>query len=366
MKIPLYRPRIGEKEKRAVLRVLASKKLSRGEEVETFEREFARYVGRKYAIAVNSGTSGLHLLVRCLGWKSGDEIITTPFSYIASSNVILLENAKPVFVDIDERTFNIDPRKIEEKINPKTKGILLVHILGLPVDYEAIRRISNKYKLPIIEDACEALGRPAKNFPVSRLGVATVYGFHENKQLTSGGEGGMIVTDDLRVARKCRSLRDQGRSLDKDWLRKVILGFNFRMTEVQAAFGRAQLDTIRSTLAERERIAKKYSDLLRGLDGLVTPADLTVSKRSWFLYFILLKDSKTREKIQKALRQFGVESSTNYFPPIYKFPAYKPYWKGKYPITERISRGLLALPMFSGMQEKEIRHIVRIIRKTLA
>lgn len=244
MNIPLYKPYVSNREIGAVLRVLKSKKLSRGQEVENFEREFAIYTNKKYAIAVNSGTSGLHLLVRAMGWKNGDEVITTPFSYIASSNALLFENVKPVFVDIDINTLNIDPKKIEEKINNKTIGMLLVDILGLPVDEDKLLKIKNKYKLQVIEDSCEALGRPDDDFTVGNLADATVYGFHENKQLTTAGEGGMIVTDNVEITQKCMAMRDQGRSLKKDWINNVILGFNFRMTEIQSAFGREQLKNI--------------------------------------------------------------------------------------------------------------------------
>jgi perosamine synthetase len=362
MGIPLYRPYVGRNEKKAVLRVLSSGKLSRGRELEEFEKEFAQFIGKRYAIAVNSGTSGLHVLIRCLGWKSGDEIITTPFSYIASSNVILLENATPIFVDIDPKTLNIDPERIEEKITKKTKGILLVHTLGLPAVQDKIIKISKKYKLQIIEDACETLGKPTKLFNVSSLGVATVYGFFENKQLTTGGEGGMIVTNDPNIAEKCRSMRDRGRSTCKNWMREVILGFSFRMTEMQAAFGRAQLHAIEPSLKERERLARKYSVLLRDVEGLTLPEALSTSKRSWFVFFILAKDQGMRNKIQEALLKSSIDSSANYFPPIYKFPAYASYRRGRFPNTERISKTLLALPLFCGMKHEEIRLITKIIK----
>ncbi len=181
MNIPLYKPYISKDEIGAVLRVLRSKKLSRGQEVQSFEMEFAKYVGKKYAIAVNSGTSGLHLLVRVFGWKYGDEVITTPFTYIASSNALLFENVRPVFVDIDIKTLNIDPGKIREKIGKNVKGMLLVDILGLPVDYPKLAKIKKKYHFGVIEDACETLGRPSRNFTVGKLADATVYGFHEKK-----------------------------------------------------------------------------------------------------------------------------------------------------------------------------------------
>ena len=360
MQIPLYKPYISKNEVEAISRVLKQGKLSRGSEVESFEKEFAQYIGKKFAIATNSGTSALHILVRAFGWKEGDEIITTPFSYIASSNAILFENAKPVFVDIDPKTLNIDPRKIEEKITPKTKGILLVHILGLPAIQDEIRRLSDKYNLRIIEDACEVLGRPSKDFVVGKLGDAIAYGFHENKQLTTAGEGGMIVTDDPIIAQACWSMRDQGRALGADWIQHVTLGFNFRMTEIQAAFGRSQLQMVDTMLARREEIAMLYGELLKGVEGVTTPQQMVNGKRSWFVYFVLLRDSATRDNLHNALSKKGINSSTNYFPPIYNFPMYKGYGKG-FPVTDDVSERTLVLPMYYEMTNSEVEFVAQSV-----
>lgn len=364
MNIPLYKPYISNKQKIATLRVFKAGKLARGPEVEKFEKEFATYIGTKYAIAVNSGTSALHVLVRAIGWKKGDEVITTPFSYIASANALLYENVTPIFVDIDSHTLNIDPDKIEEKITPKTKGILLVHVLGLPANYKKIQLLKEKYGLQIIEDACESLGKPAKNFMITKLGEATVYSFHENKPLTTAGEGGMIVTNNPKIAQMCRAMRDQGRSLKKNWMNNVTLGFNFRMTELQAAFGREQLAIIDKMLKRREMIAERYSLILRDVKGLVTPHAMISDKRSWFTYFVLFKKSKNRNDVYNDLRAAGVTSSTNYFPPIYKFPMHRNS-NTKCENTERISKRLLALPMFYEMKDKEIEYITGVIKRTL-
>ena len=364
MKIPLYKPYISNNEVSAVSRVFKSGKLSRGVEIELFEKEFASYVGKKYAIAVNSGTSGLHILVRTLGWEKGDEVITTPFSYVASANALLFEGVTPIFVDIDSQTLNIDANKIEEKITSKTKGMLLVHILGLSVNYQEIKQLKDNYNLQVIEDACEAIGKPNDNFTVTKLGEATVYGFHENKQLTTGGEGGMIVTDDPVIAQKCWAMRDQGRSLKKDWMKYVILGFNFRMTEMQAAFGREQLKIIDKMLTRREEIAQEYSNLLNNVRGVVTPDQMTKDKRSWFVYFILLENNDARDRVYKALLDNGIASSTNYFPPIYNFPMYADYSKGC-EITDKIFERILALPMFYEMTNDEVEQVSRIIKDVL-
>lgn len=364
MKIPLYKPYISDKEVSAVTGVLKLGKLSRGKEVELFEKEFANYIGKKYAIAVNSGTSGLHVSVRALGWKKGDEIITTPFSYIASANSLLFEDITPVFVDIDPNTLNIDVDKIEHKITPETKGILLVHILGLPVNYQKVKQLKEKYNLQIIEDACEAIGKPSDDFCVTKLGEATVYGFHENKQITSGGEGGMIVTDDPIVARRCRSIRDQGRSLEKDWMKNVILGFNFRMTEMQATFGREQLKIIDIILARREEIAQEYSNLLDGVHKVITPHQIIKNKRSWFVYFILLENKEVRDNLYEELLENEIASSTNYFPPIYNFPMYIECEKGC-GVTDEVSERLLALPMFYEMTNEDVVRVSEVIKGAL-
>jgi|SRR3989338_9924427 len=364
MKIPLYRPYINSNIFGAVARVMESRKLSRGKEVEDFESEFARYVGKKYAIAVNSGTSGLHLVVRALGWTITDEVITTPFSYIASANALLFENVTPVFVDIDLRTLNIDPGKIEKKISRKTRGLLLVHVFGLPVNYPLINRIREKYDLRIIEDACEAIGKPDDNFIVTKLGDATVYSFHENKQLTTAGEGGMIVTDDQNIAKKCWSMRDQGRSLEKDWLNNVILGFNFRMTEAQAAFGRAQLEIIDEMLNKRARIADRYFESLKDMAALMLPDPQATAKRSWFLYFVIFKSPVIRNIVYDLLNRSGIGSSITYFPPIYQFPMYKDY-KANCENTEYVSARLLALPMFYEMTNEQIDQVVSVIKRAL-
>lgn len=365
MNIPLYKVCIDRKQKGAVARVLKTGKLTRGHEVEKFEEEFAAYVGTKYAVALNSGTSGLQVLVRAMGWKKGDEIITTPFSYIASANALLYEDITSVFVDIDPNTLNIDPDKIEEKITGKTKGMLLAHVLGLPVYYQKIRLFKEKYGLQIIEDACESLGKPGHDFKVTKLGEATVYSFHENKPLTTSGEGGMIVTNDRILAQVCRAMRDQGRSLKKDWIKNVILGFNFRMTEIQAAVGREQLAILDAVLEKREKIARKYTLLLKDVLGLVTPYTASSVKRSWFTYFVLFEEPEDRDRVHDALRVSGIASSVTYFPPIYEFPMYKDFGSERCPHTEQVSKTLLALPMFLGLKDKEIELIADVIRRTL-
>ncbi|MFH1049245.1 MAG: DegT/DnrJ/EryC1/StrS family aminotransferase [Patescibacteria group bacterium] len=367
MKIPLYKPDININDIKAAVKVLKSGKLSRGKYTEKFEKKFAKYTNKKYAISLNSGTSGLQVLVRAVGWKEGDEIITSPFSYVASSNILLLEKIKPIFVDIDPKTLNINIKKIKEKINPKTKGILLVHILGLPVDYSDFIELKNKYNLGIIEDACETIGRPKNNFRVGDFGIATVYAFHENKQLTTGGEGGMITTDDPLLAEKCGSMRDQGRSERKDWINHVILGFNFRMTEMQAAIGLSQLQRIDKILQKRENAANYYTKLFNKSSDIITPKDLNCNLRSWFSYYILLKDEDTRNKLKKGLEKINIATNDNCFPPIYNFSMYKKLNINarEFEITEDVSRRLLVLPFFNDIRKSEIDYMVYKIKELL-
>lgn len=361
MSIPLYKPEIGLDEENAVMRVLRSGFLSKGKEVQVFETEFALYVDKKYAVAVNSGTSGLHLAVRALGWKTGDEIITTPFSYIASSNALLYEGIKPIFVDIDRKTLNIDINELEKKITSKTRGILLVHIFGLPSERNRFLKLVKKYKLQVIEDACEAIGRPTEDFPVGTYGDVSIYGFFENKQMTSGGEGGMIVTNDKKVYNLCKSMRDQGRSLKKNnWIDNVILGFNYRITEIQAAFGRVQLRKLDQMLIKRKILSNLYNRLLQNTN-VETPF-LSHFSRSWFVYFVLFKNKNIRHRIKKILDKEGIKNSDSYFPPITHFPLYR-YDKFRYPVCESISEILLALPLFTSLSEESIKHICKIIKE---
>lgn len=364
--IPLYKPYYDKDETSAILNVLKSGKLSRSKELVSFEKNFARYVYKKYAIAVNSGTSGLHLAVKALGLKDGDEVITTPFSFIASSNVLLYERIKPVFADINFDTFNLDPQEVIKKITPKTKAILIVHIFGLPCYTEEYKNISKKYNLPIIEDACEALGKPGEGFKINTVGELTVYGFYENKQLTTGGEGGIIVTDNKKLAEFCFSARDQGRSNEKQWLEHVIIGYNYRMTEFQAAFGNAQLQKLDKLLHQRKIIAEQYNAFLKNVSNIKLPYEDKCIERSWFTYFVTFSNSILCNKICLELKKNNI-AFHKYFPEIHLFPAYKAlgYKKGDFPICEQISNSTVALPFYVGLEKKKIEFIVKIIKSVI-
>lgn len=370
MKIPLSNPDIRQEDINAVVEVLKTPNLSLGPKLLEFEERFAAYVGSKYAVAVNSGTSGLHLCVKALGINEGDEVITTPFSFIASANSILFERAKPVFVDISEETLNIDEKKIEEKITKKTKAILPVHVFGYPCDMEKINKIAQKYNLAIIEDACEAIGAEVNGQKVGTFGHCAVFAFYPNKQMTTG-EGGMIVTNDENIAKLAKSLRNQGRDDGMGWLAHNRLGFNYRISDINCALGISQLNRIEKILAKRTTVANIYNAKLDGVNGLILPPQNKKDiRRSWFVYVAILQRTFSqgqRDAVIEKLRDVGIGCST-YFPPIHLQPFYKDqfaYKKGDYPITENIAERTIALPFFNNLSKEKVEFIVSKLKNVL-
>jgi len=368
--IPLSSPDITVKEIEIINNVLSTSVLSIGPKIKEFEKKIADYVGAKYAIAVNSGTSGLHLCVRSLGIKDGDEVITSPFSFISSANCMLFERAKPVFVDIDENTLNIDTDKIEEKINKKTKAILPVHIFGQSCEMDKIMAIAKKYNLFVIEDACEALGTEYKNKKVGIFGNAAVFAFYPNKQITTG-EGGIIVTDDEKIAKLCQSMRNQGRDEGDSWLSHSRLGFNFRMNELSAALGLAQMDRIEEIIGKRAQVAAIYNKKLSQIKDLTLPYVEEGNKMSWFVYVVKLNSEKfsrkDRDEIIDRLKAKGV-SCRDYFPPIHLEPFYVDmfgYHSGDFPVTEKVSNLTIALPFYNNLTEQDINYIAEKFKEIL-
>jgi perosamine synthetase len=371
--IPLSAPDITYKEVEIINKVLATPYLSIGPTIKEFEQKIANYIGTKYAVAVNSGTSGLHLCIRSLDIKNGDEVITTPFSFIASANCILFEGAKPIFVDINENTLCIDVSKIEEKITKKTKAILPVHIFGHPCEMDKIMEIARKHNLAVIEDACEALGAEHTSrdiFPsvkykrkkVGSFGNVGVFSFYPNKPLTTG-EGGVIVTDDEEIAKLCQSMRNQGRDENGSWLCHKRLGYNYRMPEMCAALGVAQMERIEEILKKRQKVAELYSKRLNRIEGIKIPYVAKNVKMSWFVYVIRLDSEKfsreDRNKIIKELEKMGI-NCRDYFPPIHLEPFYVEmfsYKRGSFPITEKISNSTIAFPFYNNLTEEEINYI---------
>jgi len=368
LQIPLAKPDITEKEIEAVSEVLHTPKLSLGPKLNEFEKRLAEYGGVKYAVVVNSGTSALHLAIRALNIGEGDEVITTPFSFIASANCILFEKGRPVFVDIDPLTWNIDPNLIEAKITERTKAILAVDLFGYPADWDRLREIAKKYNLKLIEDAAEAIGAEYKGKKAGSLGDVAVFAFYPNKQITTG-EGGAILTNDERVAELCRSLRNQGREDGKGWFEHVRLGYNYRLSEINCALGIVQLKRLEEILSKRERIAQIYNKKLKEIEEIQLPQKSPDIRRSWFVYVIKLRDDFTmeqRDKILKYLQRNGIECR-GYFAPIHLQPLYKKlgYSKGDFPLTEAISARTIALPFYSDLDEERIDYICRCLIKGL-
>ena len=368
--IPLSSPDITSREVEVINNVLATPFLSIGPEVKKFEKRMADYIGVKYAIAVNSGTSGLHLCIKSMGIKDGDEVITTPFSFIASSNCILFERAKPVFVDIDEKTLNIDVSKIEEKITKKTKAILPVHIFGQPCQMDKIMEIAKKYNLFVIEDACEAIGAEYKNKKVGSFGNAGVFAFYPNKQITTA-EGGMVVTNDQKIAKLCQSMRNQGRDEDDSELRHTMLGYNYRMIEMSAALGLAQMERISEILLKRQKAAELYNNKLRAIEGIDIPQVAPGVKMSWFVYVVRLDKNifgvAERNSVIRKLREKGI-NCRSYFPPIHLEPFYADKFsqkKGSFPVTEEIAGLTIALPFYNNITEKQVEYISETLSSIL-
>lgn len=366
--IPLSAPSLSDEEIQAVVRTLRSGRLCLGPELEAFERDFAAYTGAAEAVAVSSGTAGLHCVLRALGIGPGDEVITSPFSFIASANSVLFEKAMPVFVDIDERSYNIDTRRIEERITPKTKAILAVHLLGVPCDMDALNDIARRYGLLLIEDACEALGGTWRGQKLGSLGTAGVFGFYPNKQMTTG-EGGMIVTPYPEVAALCRSLRNQGRHGHNGFAFER-LGYNYRMSDIQASLGRVQLRRLDSFLEERRRVAERYLKNLRSCREIVLPPH-DIEGQSWFIFLIRLADRFTAEDrahLMELLRKDGIQTAP-YFPPIHLQAFYSEqfgYREGDFPVTEKVAKRTLALPFFSQLDNAQIDYVCDRLLKNLS
>lgn len=348
------------------MRVLKSSHLSCGPEVLKFELAFAKYVGVKHAVAVSSGTSGLHLGLRALGIGEGDLVITTPFSFVASANCLLFERAQPVFADIDRTTYNIDPAKIEAAIfglpagkRKKLKAILAVDVFGRSADWYALGAIAKKHGLKLIEDSCEALGTTYRGKKCGCLGDFGVFGFYPNKQITTG-EGGMITTNSRALSDACRSMRNQGR-VPGGGLEVSRLGYNYRMDEMSAALGFVQLKRLPELLEKRARVAKWYSIALRQAQcDKIRPH----SDDSWFVYTI---EVAHRDRVVAYLRKNGIECN-NYFPAIHLQPMYMKmgYRKGDFPVCELVSSRTLALPFHPNLTYREVRHVVTILQKALS
>lgn len=354
LRYPVAKPYITAEDKKGVRKVLDSGMLSLGPKYTEFENSLARYVGAKHACAVSNGTCGLHLAVRALGLKDGDEVITSPFSFVSSSNVLLYEHVKPVFIDIEETTFNMDPQYLSRALTKKTKAILVVHIFGQSPEMDAIRAFARKHRLKIIEDACESLGSSYKKKMTGILGDVGVYAFYPNKQMTTG-EGGMIVTNSSEIAALCKSMRNQGRNSQGDWLVHERLGYNYRIDEMSAALGVSQLAKLDWMIQRKRQIAEWYSEVLSSHPAIMTPMIGAHRTHSWFVYVIRITNGK-RNTVMDRLDARGIQTKP-YLPVIHLQPFMKKmfhYKHGDFPIAERVSSQTLALPFYIGLTKKDI------------
>jgi len=370
LQIPLSSPDIRDQDRAAVLAVLDSGTLSLGPRLPAFEHAIAKLTKSRYAVAVNSGTSALHLCVKAAGIGEGDEVITTPFSFVASANCILFERAKPVFVDIDPISYNIDVSKIEDAITPRTKAILPVHVFGRPCGLAEITAVAQKHGLIVIEDSCEAIGAQYQGRSVGSFGQTGVFAFYPNKQLTTG-EGGVIVTDDAKIAARCRSWRNQGRSEADGWLEHDSLGYNYRLSELNCALGISQFSRLPEILAARTRVAELYDEILRDCSDVAAPA-LTEPGAviSWFVYVVRLSDEfdrTDRNHVIATLQQQGI-GCRNYFPPIHLQPLYRNafgFGPGDFPVAEHVADRTIALPFFNRLSAGEISSVCNSLQAAL-
>ena len=392
MKLRMSSPELNDADREAVLEVVNTPNLSMGPKIDAFEQAFCDLTGLKHAIGVNSGTAGLHLCVRASGIEPGDLVVTTPFSFVASTNVILFENAIPVFVDVDPLTGNIDPDLLEKAVEDlfrggeaarkwlprkvpafnegrigSVKALLPVDVFGQPADYDRIKKVSRHYDLTVIEDSCEALGGEYKGKPAGTFGDYGVFAFYPNKQITTG-EGGLIVTDDDEAADLMRALRNQGRAVGDTWLQHTHLGYNYRMDEMSAALGLSQMGRLEQLLAHRARVADWYAQHLAGIEE-VTPPQLVpnTTRVSWFVYVIRVSPQIDRDRFAKVLIEKGVPVRP-YFAPIHLQPYVMEMFgtqAGDFPITEDLGNRSLALPFSGAMTEEEVVEVCRCIAEAL-
>ncbi|MEO8092621.1 MAG: DegT/DnrJ/EryC1/StrS family aminotransferase [bacterium] len=368
--IPLARPDLGAREQELVLDVLRSGRLSLGPALDRFERDFAAWLGVEDAVAVSSGTAGLHLGVRALGWGAGDEVVTTPFSFVASSNCLLYEGVKPVFCDVDPVTLNLDPEAARAAVGAQTSGLLPADILGYPAATPSLSEIASGAGLGLLQDACEALGAvDSDGVRVGAQGFVATFAFYANKQLTTG-EGGIVVPDGTASGERLRSERNQGRAPDMGVVAHDRVGFNYRLTDLQAAIGIAQLERADDLLAGRARVAAAYTRRLGQSGaapagegdprGLVLPcSDRGSERRSWFVYAVQLPLGAERGAVVADLAQRGIQSKA-YMPCIHLLGPYRERFghrEGEFPVAEDASDRLLALPFFPGMSDGEVERV---------
>ena len=367
--LPLSKPDISNLERAYVHEVLTSDRLAMGPWLDRFEAQIARHCGTRHALGVSSGTAALHLIVAGLGLGEGDEVVTTPFSFVASSNVLLYQNVQPRFADISPETYNLNPEQAEEAITPSTRALLAVDIFGLPAAWTALTEVARAHNLLLIDDACHAMGAHIEGRPIGSWGEAAAFGFYPNKQITTG-EGGCITTNSDELATLCRSLRNQGRAEDSR-MEHTRLGYNYRLSEMQAALGCAQLERLPTLLERRARVAQWYNASLAPLQQeLILPLDNGPAHRSWFVYVIRLAPQyapEARDVLMVHLQKQGIGCAP-YFPSIHLQPYYRRrfgFKPGDFPICEAVSARTLALPFYTTMTQDEVAHVAHAVQEAL-
>jgi perosamine synthetase len=365
--IPLAKPEIGAREEELVLEVLRSGQLSLGPMGERFERAFAEWLGVEDAVAVSSGTSGLHLGVRALGWGAGDEVLTSPFSFVASANCLLYEGVRPIFCDVDPITLNLDPAAAAAAVGERSAGILPVHIFGYPAAMPELEALAAKHDLSLLEDACEALGAvDSAGVKVGARGNVATFAFYANKQMTTG-EGGMVVPGDAALAARLRSERNQGRAADMGWLDHGGLGFNYRLSDIAAALGVAQVEKLTQMLSARDRVAAMYAERLAQVEGVEAPITTRgQERRSWFVYVVRLGEGIDRDATIARLAERGIAGKA-YLPCIHLFPHLRElgWQEGQFPVAEAASAHSLALPFFPTLSEDQVDRVCQELATAL-
>ncbi|CUU37339.1 perosamine synthetase [Armatimonadetes bacterium DC] len=364
--ITMSAPDIGSEDIQAVMEVLQSGRLALGPKTEAFEQAVAAYTGVAHAIAVSSGTAGLHLLVRSMGWNEQDEVLVPSFTFAASVNVLLMERVRPVFVDIEPETYNLDPEDVLRRITPRTRGIMVVDVFGHPAEWDALNAIAEKYGLVLLDDCCEALGAEYKGRKIGQFGKAGVFAFYPNKQITTG-EGGMIVTNDAELARFCRALRNQGRTEMNAWLEHDYLGYNYRMDEMSAALGLSQMKRIETFLKKRAQVAAWYDELLKEVPEVRPPMVKPYVRMSWFVYVITLREGIDRDSVMRALESQGVPTRA-YFKPVHLQPYVREMLgtgEGQLPVTESVARRTIALPFHNNLTYEQACFVVKALKHAL-
>jgi perosamine synthetase len=366
-RIPMSLPEIEQEDILVVADVLRSGVLSLGPYAEKFERALADFVGVPHAVAVSSGTAALHLLVRALGIGEGDEVIAPSFTFAASVNVLLMERARPVFVDIEPESRNLDTRLLAGLLSARTKALMVVDVFGHPADWEAIEDFAGAHDLIVIDDSCEALGAEYKGRRLGSFGHGAAFAFYANKQMTTG-EGGMLVTENPEVAALCRSLRNQGRGEMGLWLAHERLGFNYRMDEMSAALGYSQFGRLPGFLEKRAAVAQRYADLLADVEAVTCPSSAPGTRPSWFVYTISLERGVARDRVMRLMAEDGVPTRA-YFPPIHLQPYIRSLLgtgPGLLPVTEEVAARTMALPFHNNLTEAQSQRVVASLVRALS